>query len=106
MILNNGQWNGNKIVSKNYLQKCIFPEKNITEKDGSENKRYCWQWWYAKIDGKDIHYARGLLGQYYIAIPADGLIIVRTGWKRKKVGKDGHTEDFWDYVKIAYRLLN
>lgn len=106
LILNNGQWNGKQIVSKDYLQKCLFPEKEITEKDGEENKRYCWQWWYAKIDGKEVHYARGLLGQYYIAVPEDDLIIVRTGWKRKKVGEDGHPKDFWDYIKIAYKMLN
>lgn len=104
LVLNNGQWNGVQIISKEYLNKCLFPAKEITEKDGSENNRYCWQWWYANRDGKDIHYGRGLLGQYYIIIPADDLIIVRTGWKRKKVGDDGHPKDFWDYINIAYSL--
>jgi CubicO group peptidase (beta-lactamase class C family) len=104
LVLNNGQWNGVQIISKEYLNKCLFPAKEITEKDGSENNRYCWQWWYANKDGKDIHYGRGLLGQYYIIIPADDLIIVRTGWKRKKLGEDGHPKDFWDYINIAYSL--
>jgi CubicO group peptidase (beta-lactamase class C family) len=104
LVLNNGQWNGVQIISEEYLNNCLFPAKEITEKDGSENNRYCWQWWYANKDGKDIHYGRGLLGQYYIIIPADDLIIVRTGWKRKKLGEDGHPKDFWDYINIAYSL--
>ena len=105
LILNNGEFNGEQIVSKNYLEKCLYPAKEITEKDGAENSRYCWQWWYANKEGKDIHYGRGLLGQYYIIIPSDNLIIVRTGWKRKKLGEDGHPEDFWDYVRIAYEMI-
>ena len=105
LILNNGAFNGEQIVSKNYLEKCLYPAKEITEKDGEENNRYCWQWWYANKEGKDIHYGRGLLGQYYIIIPSDNLIIVRTGWKRKKLGEDGHPKDFWDYVRIAYKMI-
>tara|TARA_B100001287_G_scaffold276658_1_gene288503 strand:- start:9298 stop:10455 length:1158 start_codon:yes stop_codon:yes gene_type:complete len=106
LILNDGACNGEQIISKNFLKQCLYPAKEITEKDGSENNRYCWQWWYANKNGKDIHYARGLLGQYYIIIPADNLIIVRTGWKRKKLGEDGHPVDFWDYIRIAYSLID
>ncbi len=106
LILNNGVVNGEQIISRSYLKQCLYPAKEIVEKDGAENNRYCWQWWYANKDGNDIHYARGLLGQYYIIIPKDNLIIVRTGWKRKKVREDGHPADFWDYIKIAYSLIN
>jgi len=106
LILNNGSWNGEQLISKEYLQNAIFPAQEITEKSGKENERYGWHWWYAYKDGKHMHYGRGLLGQYYIAIPADNLIIVRTGWKRKSKGDDGHTKDFWDYVRIANKLAN
>ena len=101
LIMNNGSWNGEQLISKEYLKNAIFPAKEITEKSGKENKRYGWHWWYASKDGKHIHYGRGLLGQYYITIPADNLIIVRTGWKRKPKGNDGHTKDFWDYIRIV-----
>lgn len=106
LILTEGKHEGAQIVSKKYLKSCLFPDKKITEKDGSENKRYGWQWWYANLDGKDIHYGRGILGQYYITIPSENLIIVRTGFKRKKMGADGHPEDFWDYIRIAHELTD
>ena len=106
LILNEGEYEGTQIISKNYLKNCLFPDKEITEKDGSENNRYGWQWWYANEDGKDIHYGRGLLGQYFIAVPSENLIIVRTGSKRKRVGADGHPEDFWDYIRIAHELID
>ena len=106
LILNNGSWNGEQLISQEYLKNALFPAQQITEKSGAENKRYGWHWWYANKEGKHIHYGRGLLGQYYVTIPADNLIIVRTGWKRKRKGDDGHTEDFWDYIRIAYTISN
>lgn len=106
LILNNGSWEGEQLISKEYLQNALFPAQQITEKSGAENKRYGWHWWYAKKEGKHIHYGRGLFGQYYVTIPSDNLIIVRTGWKRKPKGDDGHTQDFWDYIRIAYTLSN
>ena len=105
LVLNNGNWDGIQIVPKKYLKSCLYPANEVTEKDGSKNNRYGWQWWYAEKDGKQIHYARGLLGQYIIIIPEDDLIIVRTGWKRKKLGKDGHPIDFWDYINITNHLI-
>jgi CubicO group peptidase (beta-lactamase class C family) len=106
LILNNGSWEGKQLISKEYLQNALFPAHQIKEKSGAENNRYGWHWWYANKEGKDIHYGRGLFGQYYVTIPADNLIIVRTGWKRKPKGDDGHTKDFWDYIRIAYSLVN
>lgn len=106
LILNNGSWEGKQLISKEYLQNALFPSQQITEKSGAENNRYGWHWWYANKGGKHIHYGRGLFGQYYITIPADNLIIVRTGWKRKPKGEDGHTKDLWDYIRIAYTLVN
>lgn len=105
-IIQKGVWNGKRLVSENYITKAIFPSKELLEKDGKVNNRYGWQWWYANHKGKDIHYGRGLLGQYYIAIPSDNLVVVRTGWKRKEVGDDGHTKDFWDCIRIAYKLID
>ena len=105
LIIQKGVWNGKRLISEEYLNKAIFPAKELLEKDGEVNNRYGWQWWYANYNGKDIHYGRGLLGQYYIAIPSDDLVIVRTGWKRKQVGEDGHTGDFWDCIHIAYKLI-
>ncbi len=105
LIIQKGVWNGKRLIPEEYINKAIFPAKELLEKDGEVNNRYGWQWWYANYNGKDIHYGRGLLGQYYIAIPSDDLVIVRTGWKRKQVGEDGHTGDFWDCIHIAYKLV-
>ncbi|MAP01741.1 MAG: serine hydrolase [Flavobacteriales bacterium] len=101
LILNNGKWGSDQIIPIYYLQNALLPAQDILEKDGSINKRYGWQWWYATYNNQPIHYARGLLGQYIIVYPAKKLVIVRTGEKRKKVQKDGHPADLWDYLRLA-----
>ncbi len=106
LIVQKGVWDGKVLVSENYINKAIYPAKDLFDKKYNKpNERYGWQWWYATHNGKDIHYGRGLLGQYYIAIPEDNLVIVRTGSKRKPEAEDGHTLDFWDCINISYRLL-
>ena len=32
LIMNNGSWNGEQLISKEYLKNAIFPAKEITEK--------------------------------------------------------------------------
>ena len=101
LILHKGEYNGQQLVPLDYLKKCLIADKSILEKDKTPNKRYGWHWWTANYKGNDIHYARGLLGQYIIIHPEKNMVIVRTGKKRKKVHSDGHPADLWDYLRMG-----
>ena len=59
------------------------------------------------------YYCRGLLGQYMMAMPSKDLIIVRLGEKRepnfvdvKEPEKVGHTEDIYQFIKLADKISN
>ncbi len=105
LILNNGKWGNKQIVSENYLKKC-FVAADLVEISGERNCRYGLHWWLAKYKDQNIYYARGILGQYIIVWPEKDMVIVRTGWSRKKVSTDGHPKDLWDYLKMAEELIN
>jgi len=105
LVLNKGKWNGQQVISENYLKKAIQPASYLTEKDGKQNIRYGWHWWTASYNNDEVYYARGINGQYIIIWPEKETVIIRTGKRRKKVANDGHPEDFWSYLKIAEELI-
>ncbi len=50
--------------------------------DGTIIPHYGMQWWKMQYRSKDIIYARGILGQFIIAIPELNAVVVRLGHKR------------------------
>ena len=105
LILNNGSWNGQKIISEKYLKNALRPANYLVEKNGGENLKYGWHWWTATYKNNEIYYAREINGQYINVWPNKNAVIIRTGKKRKKVANDGHPEDFWSYLKIAEEFI-
>lgn len=87
MMLDSGQWNGNKVIDSEYYLASITP-CNILDEDGKNCNYYGYQWW---IHPKypEVFYARGILGQYIIVIPSTKTVIVRLGHKRSSVKVDG-----------------
>lgn len=100
---NKGIWKSDTIVDEEYwkLSTSFAP---ITEKDGSPNKRYGYQWWVADLDSSHVFYMRGVAGQYVIALPDEGLIISRLGRKRYEEPIDGHPWDWHQYIKMGRRI--
>lgn len=104
LILQKGMWEDKRIISEEYLNLCTSPA-SLHEADGSANKRYGFQWWTGSYEANSFCYARGILGQYIIILPAYNMVIVRTGWERKNVAQDGHPSDVWDHIKAAMELF-
>ena len=79
-------------------------ESGIVESNGVPCIRYGYQWWLTKYEGKKVFYARGILGQYIVAIPEDNLIICRLGHKRIEPKGLNAPGELHAYINMAYRL--
>lgn len=114
LILNEGEWNGETIISNKYMSEFLTPAP-LSTMEGIPNTRYGYQVWLYPRANNPVYYCRGILGQYMISIPAKNMIIVRTGMKRDEnitletaksdLLKVGHPKDFFTYLKIAERLV-
>ena len=83
LILNNGRWDGQPLVSEAYLQEAIRPDTSLVDIQHNEvNRQYGFQFWRLTYDKLPIPYMRGLQGQYVFAIPEKNAVIVRLGHKR------------------------
>ncbi|MFN5418659.1 MAG: serine hydrolase domain-containing protein [Flavobacteriia bacterium] len=110
LILNKGKWNGKQIVSEKYMQE-MFANPEMKTEENIPNYRYGLHIWTYLGEKNPVYYCRGILGQYIISIPAENLVIVRTGMKRMKnietsenKFKIGHPADLFLYISTAKRL--
>ncbi|MDP2422314.1 serine hydrolase, partial [Sediminibacterium sp.] len=81
-MLDSGKINGVSVIDSAYWKQSITA-CNIKDAKGLECNYYGYQWW---LDPQhpEIFYARGILGQYIIAIPSKKIIIVRLAHKASK----------------------
>lgn len=115
LLLHYGTWNGETIISKEYMNE-FFAAAPLTTEEGIPNTRYGFQVWRYPIANDVIYYCRGILGQYIVSIPSKDAIFVRTGMKRDdnvtvEESKDdlfkvGHPRDFFEYLEIANRIID
>lgn len=100
MYMNDGFWNGQQIVTKNYvresLKPCLLPDKK-----NEVTNYYGYQWWMYPEKGEQTFYARGLKGQYIFCFPEKNMVVVRLG--KKRAGKRGNhpLEVHWIMEEIA-----
>lgn len=105
LYLDTGRWNGKQVVPEKYVLESVQPAPDIDKDLNAKNNRYGFSWWLAPAyKGHDIFYARGILGQYIIAIPDLKMIVVRLGGKREAVSVNGHPVDFYWYVDAALEM--
>lgn len=67
---------------------------------------YSNHWWKINYKGLDITYARGILGQYIIAIPDYNMVVVRIGNKRGQKDETEHPVDLYHYLDLAISINN
>jgi CubicO group peptidase (beta-lactamase class C family) len=96
LYLDSGMWNGQKIISKDYVMQSITPAP--LDFTGNENNCYGYQWWLTEQRGHKIFYCRGLLGQYIVVIPDEKIIFVRLGKHRPLPRSDHRLSDLTVYI--------
>jgi CubicO group peptidase (beta-lactamase class C family) len=106
LFLQKGKWNGKQIVSEQYVNQSITPAK-ILDEWGKLLTYYGYQWWLIpNYKGYKIHYARGILGQYIINIPAKNTTIVRLGHKRLEKTDLIHPDDVYYNIDIGLKIAD
>ena len=71
LYLNNGTWNGKRIISTDWVIESIQPYNFFQENSG-----YGFQWWI--LPEINVYYASGLYGQSIYVAPDDDMIVVFT----------------------------
>ncbi len=103
LYLDSGRWNGKQLVNEQYVLNSIKPA-DLINKEGNKIDYYGYSWWLLNYKGNSIFYARGILGQYVIAIPDRNMIIVRLGHKRSKEKIGEHPKDLYLYIDEALNM--
>ena len=107
LILNEGSWNGVQVVSRDFIREATAPATWL--KDGDTDKNvdfYGYQWWRLTRRNMEVIYARGILGQYILAIPDMNMVVVRLGHKRSENKTAGNYPDDIDtWLDAAFSLV-
>ncbi len=107
LVLNNGYWNNQKVISSSYLNEATSPASYLTDIDtGKEVDFYGYQWWIVNYKGYQIPFMRGILGQYVFAIKEKKAVVVRLGHERSTEYFGAHPTDVYEYLDAAFSLLN
>ena len=105
LYMDSGRWNGRQLVPVNYVKQSLTPNGCIDE-NGKTVDFYGYHWWLMKLEGHSIFYARGIYGQYIIAIPDERIIIVRLGKKRGEKTDGNHYTDMIEYTKEVLKTFS
>ena len=105
LVLNNGTWNGDTLISPDYIQASIHAA-DLTDETGNKINYYGYQWWIHDANGWKVPYMRGILGQYVFVIPEENAVVVRLGHKRSDDKKNHHPIDSYLYLETAKKLLD
>lgn len=105
LILNNGTWNNDTLISPDYIQASIRPAE-LTDETGNKINYYGYQWWIHDANGWNVPYMRGILGQYVFVIPEENAVLVRLGHKRSTEYKNHHPLDTYLYLETAKKMLD
>lgn len=100
LYLQNGMWNGERILSKEWIDFVRTPAPATTER-GSQ---YGGQWWLVPDDRSDVpadaYSTAGNRGQYVIVVPSHDLVIVRRGLD---YGRQGFNR--WDLAREVLKAF-
>lgn len=82
LFLNNGKWNGEQIVSENWVKESTSPIVNDVNPNEESKTGYGYQWWIPKHKNSisEIFAGNGFGGQYLMMSPENNLIVVFNGW--------------------------
>lgn len=100
LYLQHGQWNGEQIISKGWIEFVRTPAPATAERGNF----YGGQWWLVPDDRtdvpKDAYSTAGNRGQYVIVVPSHDLVIVRRGLD---YGRQGFNR--WDLTREVLKAF-
>ena len=121
LMLNNGEWNGEQIISKNWIEKItttVTPTKTINERYGRNESSpfqfsYGYMWWLIDNfkhhpDFEGAYTASGWGGQFITVIPKLDIVVahkykvptlVNWGLKSGGVGEYSYWQLLYDFIK-------
>lgn len=105
LFLCQGNWKGIQLISPQWVEQSITPFM-VPDENGDTVDYYGYQWWLKEINGQDISYMRGILGQYIFIIPEREMVVVRLGHDRSEERLDGVPIDVYTYLKMANRIAD
>ncbi|MFT6166778.1 MAG: CubicO group peptidase (beta-lactamase class C family) [Vicingaceae bacterium] len=103
LILDSGRWNENQLIDLEYFVSSVSPV-NLPDEFGKEVSYYGYQWWLGEYNDISFHYARGILGQYIVAVPQWDLVFLRLGKKRDPTRNAIIPSDLLEYFEIVERI--
>lgn len=105
LLLDSGKWNKKPLIELEYFLASVSPV-NLPDEFGKKVSHYGYQWWLGEYNNASFHYARGILGQYIVAVPKWNLVFVRLGKKRDPTRNATVPSDLLEYFEIVERLKN
>ncbi len=108
LLLNNGYWGEQRIISEEYLHASLIPDTTLIRKKLQvPNKIYGYQWWIIPREPHNVYLAKGLYGQYIYSIPDLNAVIVRLGHKRSETrDEDDNPTDEKIWLEAGLEIIN
>lgn len=99
LILNEGVWEGKRLVSKEYIE-------TMLDQGQPYDSRFGLLWWRLmdKNDNPVAYYGDGYLGQTLMIMPESGIVAVRQVAQDRKYNPE--TDGFSDFKKMVLKLVN
>jgi CubicO group peptidase (beta-lactamase class C family) len=105
LILNKGKWNSEQILSETYIKKMLTPAEYLIDEFGKPTTYYGYQFWKLAFNNIDVHYMRGINGQYIFVIPEKNTVIVRLGHQRSKERIDNIPADIFKWIEFGLDVV-
>ena len=101
MVLNNGMYEGEKIVSEQWINKSHYHHYPL---GGEEGWEYGYLWWKHRMDNKQVISALGYAGQIIALVPSLDLVIVTTADSNVCGAKEEY-EQFWAAMNLVEDVI-